>query len=305
MPPKKTNKAAAKKVVAEEKDDEVEAMNEEVKDDEDNDGSGRGKRQRREFKHYEPDDFTMISHNATIKAAALEEGRGTKLVDIECVKASIDKYKLSSDEFTNAYKFLFSRGVSNKKIMKQKLLEFNGYLPLVPEDQKNEQQEDEDENIETKYATKAFKMNVSQIKNLCEFFAVDLRGEDGKTLNKEKMIDRLLDFLSSPEESMVKEKVSSCTKKKAAPAPATKSKKKSPIKKRKSVTKNADPFSLLKDHKKGEDPSDAAIRQWVKAYIVCVDLDTATTKDAIAIASAKFGVEMKDKKARIKQLLGM
>ena len=148
-------------------------------------------------------------------------------------------------------------------------------------------------------------MNVSQIKNLCEFFAVDLRGEDGKTLNKEKMIDRLLDFLSSPEESMVKEKVSSCTKKKAATAPATKSKKKSPIKKRKSVTKNVDPFSLLKDHKKGEDPSDAAIRQWVKAYIVCVDLDTATTKDAIAIASAKFGVEMKDKKARIKQLLGM
>jgi hypothetical protein len=149
-------------------------------------------------------------------------------------------------------------------------------------------------------------LNVSQIKSLCEFFAVDLRGEDGKTMNKEKMIDRLLDFLSSPEESMVKEKVSSGTKKRASPAPATKSKKKSPTKKRKmSVTKNEDPFSLLKDHKKGKDPSDAAIRQWVKAYIVCVDLDTATTKDAIAIASAKFGVEMKDKKARIKQLLGM
>jgi hypothetical protein len=90
----------------------------------------------------------MISHNATIKAATLEEGRGTKLVNIECVKASIDKYKLNSDEFTNAYKFLFSRGVSNKKIMKQKLLKFNGYLPPVPENKKKEQQEEEDENIE-------------------------------------------------------------------------------------------------------------------------------------------------------------
>ncbi|MGK3738218.1 MAG: hypothetical protein ACI90V_005065 [Bacillariaceae sp.] len=60
MPPKKTSKAAAKKAAAEEKDDEVEAIMDEEVNDEDNDGSGRGKRQRRELKHYEVSNITLI-----------------------------------------------------------------------------------------------------------------------------------------------------------------------------------------------------------------------------------------------------
>jgi hypothetical protein len=60
MPPKKTSKAAAKKAAAEEKDDEVEAIMDEEVNDEDNDGSGRGKRQRRELKHYEVSNSILI-----------------------------------------------------------------------------------------------------------------------------------------------------------------------------------------------------------------------------------------------------
>lgn len=153
--------------------------------------------------------------------------------------------------------------------------------------------------MQTKFAIKAFKMNVNQIKTLCNFFAVDCSGEDGKSLNKDDMIDRLCDFLGEPDESMIKQKESSEPKKKA---PA-KSKKTSTNRKTVATKVAQDPYSLIKDYKKGKVPSDAAMRQWVKAYIVCVDMETATTKDAVLTASAKFGVDMASKKARIKELL--
>ena len=148
--------------------------------------------------------------------------------------------------------------------------------------------------MKTKYATKAFKMNVSQIKTLCVFFSVDYSDEGGKSLKKDDMIDRLLDFLGEPDESLTKKNVSSDTKKKTGP----KSKKKR-------IARNLTeaPFSLIRDYKKGKLPSDDAMRQWVKAYVVCIDMETATTKDAVQTATAKFGVDMVIKKARIKELL--
>jgi hypothetical protein len=155
--------------------------------------------------------------------------------------------------------------------------------------------------MKTKYAIKAFKMNVNQIKALCNFFGVDDSGTDGKALNKDDTIDRLLDFLGAPDETMIREKESPDMKKKTA----AKSKKTKTKANRQSVAKKVteDPFSLIKDYKKGKKPSDGAMRQWVKAYIVCVDMETATTKDAVLTATAKFGVDMASKKARIKQLL--
>ena len=145
-------------------------------------------------------------------------------------------------------------------------------------------------------------MNVSQIKALCTFFCVDHCGEDGKVLIKEDMIDRLMDFLEAPDERLIKQTTKPVEKKKKA---ADKKKKDPPRTKRSSVATKVseDPFSLIKDYKKGKAPSDKAMRQWVKAYIVCVDMETATTKDAVLTATAKFGVDMASKKARIKQLL--
>lgn len=287
-----------------EKDEEGNDVDEEVNQDE----RGRGKRKRRESKPlYEPFDFTMTSHNATANASFVAAGRGKKLGEIAVVNKCMNKYKLNSDELTSAYKFIFSnRGIANKKLIKQKLLDFSGYLAPLPKGNYNEEKQDEDDEVvETKYATKAFKMNISAIKTLCEFFSVDCSSEDGKPLNKDETIDRLLDFLGAPHESMVKEMGSPSMKKKPAP----KSKKKAPAKhisaKRKSVAKKVteDPFSLIKDFKKGKIPSDDAMRQWVKAYLVTVDLENATTKHAMHAASAKFGVDMKGMKGRIKELL--
>ena len=143
-------------------------------------------------------------------------------------------------------------------------------------------------------------MTVSQIKAMCIFFCVDPCGEDGKPLIKENMIDKLLDYLGEPDASAVKKAEPAEAKKKAAAKP----KKKATAKPKKVAPKAPeDPFSLIKDYKKGKMPSEKAMRQWVKAYIVCVDMETATTKDAVLTATAKFGVDMSSKKARIKQLL--
>lgn len=263
-------------------------------DDTNNEDLGKGKRKRRVSKVYEPKDFTMEQYHSSIKSTVVNPGRGSKLIQISSVKSSIDKYKVNSDEFIMAYKLLFSRCASNRKFMKQKLLEFSGYLPPLPNGKYDvELQEKADEKIETKYATKAFKMNVAQIKVLCFFFSVPILDDDGKTLIKEDLIDRLLDFLGSPAKILVDRKAARKKQKKATSAAAVNLGSKN----------NENLFSLIKNYKKGKYPSDAAMRQWVRAYIVCVDLETATTKDAISIASAKFGVEMKEKKNRIKQLL--
>ncbi len=143
-------------------------------------------------------------------------------------------------------------------------------------------------------------MTVSQIKAMCTFFCINPSGEDGKPLIKEDMIDRLLDFLGEPDDSMImkKEKAPADTSKKAKAKP-----KKKPTSKPAVAKVVEDPFSLIKDYKKGKAPSDKALRQWVKAYIVCVDMETATTKDAVLTASAKFGVDMAAQKSRIKKIL--
>ena len=141
MPAKKKIKVAAKKPVRGKKAKKVGKI---VKESEE----GRGKRKRRESKSYEPDDFTMASVNSSIKIATVDVGRGKKLGDIEVVKDSMKKYNLSSGELLSAYKFVFSsRGVSNKKMMKDKLLEFSGYLPPLPKGKFNQEKLDEDDEV--------------------------------------------------------------------------------------------------------------------------------------------------------------
>lgn len=290
-----------KEVSEEEASDESSTEEEETDDEE----RGRGKRKRRKSTTFEPDDFTLASFDNAMKAAVIPKGRGEKLGDIVEVKNCMKKFTLNSDEFISAYKFLFSnRGIANKKLMKEKLHEFSGYLPPLPKGKYNkDKQEEEDELIETKYAIKAFKMNLSQIKMLCDFFDVDNFDDKGKFLLKEEMIDRLLDFLGAPDESLVRV-ASSPAKKKPTPV-KTKKVEPKPKPKPKTIIKTVtlDPFTLIKDYKKGEPPVDDALRQWVRAYILCVDMETATTKDAVRTASAKFGVDLTNKKARIKELL--
>jgi len=308
----KKAKPVKKEEVSEEEDNSDEGkrgaeVSDEEEDESDDEDRGRGKRKRRESKSYEPDDFTLTSVNAAMKAATVSQGRGTKLGEIDASKKAMRKFTLTSEEFIFAYKFLFSnRGTGNKKLMKDKLHDFSGYLPPLPKGKYNKKkQEDEDEVIETKYAVKAFKMNKSQIETLCDFFGVGYSGDGGKSIIKEDMIDRLLDFLGEPDQSVLVQKEPPVTKKKTTPKPkkASQPKSRQAVKVKVKEESSKPPYHLIKDYEKGKVPSDDAMRQWVQAYIVCVDMETATTKDAILTATAKFGVEMSSKKARIKELL--
>lgn len=144
-------------------------------------------------------------------------------------------------------------------------------------------------------------MNIAQIRKLCHFFHIDYKGDGKKPLNKDETIDKLLDFLGEPDVGLTVEESSAETKK----VVEKKSAKKSVAAKQISV-KNmplVDPFDAIKNHPKGETPSDKALRQWAKAYVVCFDMDKATTKHAILTASDKFGVDLSPRKAKIKEML--
>jgi DEK C terminal domain len=138
-------------------------------------------------------------------------------------------------------------------------------------------------------------MTVPQLKSLCDFFDVDRTAGPGEKVDKDVLIDRLLDFLSNPHP-----KYTSVGAKD----------KKSPAKKKKGKSDEEDDDDDDDDDEepadgegKGKLPSDKELRKWVKAYVACHDMNTATTKHALDVASGKFGVDMKPKKKTIKLFL--
>jgi hypothetical protein len=151
---------------------------------------------------------------------------------------------------------------------------------------------------------KAFKLNIPEIKMLCDFFSVDRSSEDGKALSKEDLIDRLLDFLGAPDETLTTLKPAAKKSKKKAKKGGKKSKAKSSDTDGESEEK-APPkdFSKIKELKKGDKPDEETLRQWVRAYVACFDMDSATTKHAIKTASEKFGCDLSKEKSKIKELL--
>lgn len=137
-----------------------------------------------------------------------------------------------------------------------------------------------------KYATKAYKLTVPALKKLCNVFAVDR----SKASDKDKLVDVLLDFLSKPSEEPLK------GSKKAAAG----SKKKKASKSKKTSSATLDDYEEIVE---GEMPDDKQLRQWVRAYVRCFNTAKNTLKDAMEIAEEKFGVNLKEKKDRIKELL--
>eukprot|EP00934_Nitzschia_sp_Nitz4_P002839 Nitzschia sp. Nitz4//scaffold141_size107518//83035//84098//NITZ4_004292-RA/size107518-snap-gene-0.198-mRNA-1//-1//CDS//3329536336//2829//frame0 len=270
-----------------EDDDEEESEDDEESEESDLEERGRGKRKRTSIadKAFEPEDFTMKEQQGVI----LTEGRGSALKDMPSVVASVKRFV---DELPNAHALLFGARVGkvSKKDMMKHILDFNGYLRKVPKGQEESEMEAEDEELETLYSKRAFKLKISQVRDLCDFFNVQRVAENGKPLNKEDMIENLLDFLSQPNVDFLNPegppKPKGTPKKAATPRKSSES-----------------PFHLVKTHKKGKKPSDEALRQWVQAYIVCFDMDSATTKHAIRTASDKFGVDLSKSKQRIKELL--
>ena len=49
--------------------------------------------------------------------------------------------------------------------------------------------------------------------------------------------------------------------------------------------------------------TDKAFRRWVQAYVACFNMDKTTIKHAMETASDKSGIDLKGKKAKIRQFL--
>lgn len=163
-------------------------------------------------------------------------------------------------------------------------------------------------------------MHIREIKQLCDFFNVDRKPGKNEIMDKDLLVDRLLDFLSTPNEETMNSKEEESTTE--TPPPPSSESFVSKKRKRSVVEESEDEkdeqggikdwvefsraegmFALVRDHDKGDEPSDVAVRQWVQAFVACYDMDTATMKMVLQVASAKFGVDMKSKKNLIKEFL--
>lgn len=191
--------------------------------------------------------------------------------------------------------------------------------------------------VQTYYSVKTYKLSLQQISMLLDFFLIDRTPEKGVRADKDFLIDKLLDFFSAPSLGLLTGFKSSQEEVPNTPAqsPATKSESSLPPKKRKRIEVESSEeeddhnasddeekeetyvthedwakkaridgvFFMVRNHTKGKHPSDAALRQWVQAYVTCFDLDQATLKHVIQTASAKFGVNMKERIDLIREYL--
>jgi hypothetical protein len=114
------------------------------------------------------------------------------------------------------------------------------------------------------------------------------------------MVDNLMDFLGQPNEEFVNQPD------KVTTTGGTKTKK-TASKRNTAVAKvevvETGPFSLVRNHKKGKNPTNILLRQGVKAYVICFNMGSATTKHAMKTAADKFGANLAKRKDKMKELL--
>lgn len=146
-------------------------------------------------------------------------------------------------------------------------------------------------------SVKAYKLNIPALKKICDVFDVDRR----KKNTKDELVDCLLDFLGAPDVKLTNAKKTDSKPKVNSPR---KSKKEDDSEDESEAEDSEDEGEAKDPDKKGNKmPSDKELKKWVHAYTVCFDLNTVSTKHALETASAKFGVDLSSKKARIKELL--
>ena len=122
---------------------------------------------------------------------------------------------------------------------------------------------------------------------MCDVFALDRSGKHDKA----SLVDILLDFLGSPSEEDLKQSKKS------------KASKQHGEKKKKAEEVDEESDDDAEDIKEGEMPTDKQLRRWVRAYARCFNPSKVTLKHAMSIVEEKFGVSLKEKKDRIKELL--
>uniref|UniRef100_A0A7S2XRT6 DEK-C domain-containing protein n=1 Tax=Attheya septentrionalis TaxID=420275 RepID=A0A7S2XRT6_9STRA len=270
-------------------------------------------RERKSAAQFQPEDFKTSATSDLEKN--IPKGRGVALSTIESIAGILKKTSRDAPELEVAHKLVFSiRGKVAKKLQKGNLLQFSGYLEPTVAGEDKEKRAEIDEEAETKMATKAFKMTIPELKIVCDFFDVDRSATtETPTVGKDELVDRLLDFLGAPDPKMTKtynkkNKAVAVEKKKrvmkdAKPSPKKKKAKKSVPKKVEKKEDSSDSEKSTPKIYKGTMPDDKALREWVKAYVACFNLDKATTKHAMETASDKFDVDLTEKKAQIKEFL--
>lgn len=287
---------------------------------EEENGSPVGKRRRKKSTSaYKPDDFTEKVKKDVVK------GRGTKLLDISSTKESIKSFSVNSEEFHLSYRFIFLSRGKLPQTARGELLEFQGYLPEQDDDEDEAKREKADEVIETKYSKKAYKLTVPMLKLICDFFDVDRGADPGEKVDKDVLVDRLLDFLSAPSEEQTSTYVKEHNSERSS-AKETKSESsedeansdgddedggeeaddKEKNEEADDIEKKSEAELKGGKHKKKIDkkvPNDKVLRKWVRAYVACHNMRTATLRHAVEVASGKFGVDMKVKKESIKMFL--
>ncbi len=188
-----------------------------------------------------------------------------------------------------------------------------------------------------KFEDKAYDCGVPLIKVFCDVLHIN-RPHGAK---KKDLIEILINFLAEPSESLVSESSAEIVEAAIASSSETRKKKrgrpksKTPTKKKRGRPKKnktgdePDDLDFVSDEEvkeaKAEEvkeeepeyddddqdeevdgktiPSAKKLRAWVKAYVVCFNLDKCNAKHAINTASEKFEVDLSDKKSIIMQML--
>jgi len=141
---------------------------------------------------------------------------------------------------------------------------------------------------------KAYKLKKAEVKMLCDVFDID---RSPASIDKDELIERLCNFLMAPDPDLTKS-----PQKKQAKAKAEKKTAKKKEKDEETEVEDEESEEEIEGEADGM-PSDKALRKWTKAYVTCFNTDKMTLKHAIDIASDKFGVNLREKKATIKTML--
>jgi len=126
---------------------------------------------------------------------------------------------------------------------------------------------------------------------LCDFLDIDQTPAPGEKVDKDGLIDRLLDFLGAPEYKLTK----SYTKQGNKQNSVTKGGNKSPANGKKRGRK-----AKTNDIKM---PTDDELREWVRAFVVCFNVKEATLKNAVKFCSEKFEIDLKPCSSKLKIFL--
>lgn len=148
--------------------------------------------------------------------------------------------------------------------------------------------------------TKAYKLTVPVLRKVCDMLTIDRSG----CTDKDKLVDVLLDFLGEPSAEALKSAAGSNKRAKKSTEAASDKKDDNNNDDYEYSDLEDDNSSAADDGSLGDEkPSKEQLRKWVRAYVRCHSMKTATLKEAIAIASDKFDFDLKGEKQTIKELI--